>query len=83
MPRPTFQELLAGAALLILGGLGFFLLFEQVPQVNSTSFTFILGALSGAITAGGGQKVAQALGAGAKADTDGSSVMSTPLEMKP
>jgi hypothetical protein len=67
--KPTFQEALAGAALVILGGLGFMLMFVSIPQANSTSFTFILGALSGAITTAGGQKVATALGAGAKVNT--------------
>jgi len=45
-------------------------MFVSIPQVNSTSFTFILGALSGAITAGGGQKLAAALNTGANPTTN-------------
>ena len=68
--KPTIQEALAGVALVILGGLGLMLMFVSIPQVNSTSFTFILGALSGAITAGGGQKLAAALNTGANPTTN-------------
>lgn len=61
MSKITAQELLAGFALLILGGLAGGMLFVPIPAANATSLTFVLGALSGALTVSGGQKIAAAL----------------------
>jgi hypothetical protein len=56
--KPTMQELLAGLALVILGALAGAMMVMPIPSVNATSLTFILGALSGALTVTGGAKVA-------------------------
>jgi hypothetical protein len=48
--------LLAGCALLILGGIGAAMLVLPIPSANSQSVTFILGALAGALTMQGTAK---------------------------
>ena len=60
-PIPSAQAFLAGAALLIMGALGGVMLFQPIPQANATAMTFILGALAGALTVGGGNKIADKL----------------------
>jgi len=50
------SQVLAGAALLILGALGAGMLVVPIPAANATAMTFILGALAGAITVSGGGK---------------------------
>ena len=57
-------EIVSLAALLILGGLGAGALFQPIPAANATSFATIVGALAGALTVAGGQKVAERLSAG-------------------
>lgn len=57
------QLLLSAAALAALGLLGGCLVFHAVPQGNQQLVTFVLGALSGAVTTGGGAAVAGKLGA--------------------
>lgn len=58
---PAWQEVTAFAALLILGGLAGDMLYVKIPSENATSLTFVLGALSGALTVGGGSRVAASL----------------------
>ncbi len=55
------QDYLAGGALVIMGGLAAAMLVFPIPTANATSFTFVLGALAGALTVSGGQKVADKL----------------------
>lgn len=59
------QTLLSAAALAALGVLGGCLVFHAVPQGNQQLVTFVLGALSGAVTLGGGQAVTNKLGGAA------------------
>lgn len=54
----TPPTILAGMALLIMGVLSGALIFHAVPQPNQQLVTFALGAISGALTVGGAQKVA-------------------------
>ncbi len=58
---PTAQTALATLALVIMGILSVALVFHEVPQANQQLVTFALGAISGALTVGGGQKVAEKL----------------------
>lgn len=55
---PTAQTALSTIALLIMGALSTALIFHQVPQGNMQLVTFALGAISGALTVGGGAKMA-------------------------
>jgi hypothetical protein len=55
---PSSQSALAGLALIMLSALGAALIFHAVPQVNQTMLATIVGALAGALTVGGGQKLA-------------------------
>lgn len=57
---PAAQTVLAGIALIILGVLSGFLIFVPVPQGNQQLVTFAFGAISGALTVGGAQKVVSA-----------------------
>lgn len=57
---PASQPVLAGTALIIVGVLTAFLIFFPVPQGNQQLVTFALGAISGALTVSGGQKVVSA-----------------------
>ena len=59
--KPSMQEVLAGLALLILGCLGGAMMVLPIPSSNATSLTFILGALAGALTVTGGNKIADKL----------------------
>lgn len=61
MPKFTAQEILAGMALVIMGLLSGALIFYTVPQSNKELITFALGAIAGALTVGGAQKVADKL----------------------
>lgn len=56
--KPTAQEVLSILAMIIMGGLSALLAFHAVPQQNTELVTFALGAISGALTVGGGSKVA-------------------------
>lgn len=58
MAPPPSQSVLAGIAMLILGGLSFLMVFFAVPAANHDFLVFILGALSGALTVGGAAKIA-------------------------
>jgi hypothetical protein len=58
---PAAQSVLAGLALVILGVLGVCLIFHAIPADNKEALTFLLGAISGALTVAGGQKVVAAL----------------------
>lgn len=68
------QTVLAAAALLIMGVLAGLMMFFPIPQANGTPMTFILGAIAGAITVGGGSKLAdkftQSTGPGAVVQPD-------------
>jgi hypothetical protein len=55
---PNAQTMLAAVALLIMGLLSGALIFHAVPQGNMQLVTFALGAISGALTVGGGAKLA-------------------------
>lgn len=55
------EKLLPVMALTILGGLAFVLVFHAVPRENQQLVTFIAGAISGAITVAGGQRLASRL----------------------
>lgn len=59
---PSAPTALATLALLIMGGLSAALVFHAVPQSNMQLVTFALGAISGALTVGGGSKVAEKVG---------------------
>lgn len=50
MRWPSSASVLAGLALLILGGVGAAMLVLPIPAPNAQSVTFILGALAGALT---------------------------------
>jgi len=52
------EAVLAFVALVLIGVLGMMLVFHTVPQENQQLVTFVLGALSGALTVGGAKKVA-------------------------
>ena len=54
----TTQEVLAGIALIILGFLSVVMTFEVVPAANHDYMLIMLGALAGALTVSGGQKIA-------------------------
>ena len=54
-PSSEWQAVLA---LLIMGALSAALIFRAVPQSNTELITFALGAIAGALTIGGGQKLA-------------------------
>lgn len=59
MPKwPDSSTFLAGMALVVLGMLALLMVFFTVPSPNEKYLIFILGALSGALTVGGGKKVA-------------------------
>lgn len=55
------QSILAGIALIVLGAMGFVMIFFPVPKENANEIIFILGALSGAVTTTGVGKVASGL----------------------
>lgn len=55
------EKLLPVMALTILGGLAFVLVFHAVPRENQQLVTFIAGAISGAITVAGSQRLASRL----------------------
>ena len=61
MAGPSAQTALAGIALVILGVLGGCMVFTTIPAQNSTLLGMIVGALAGALTVGGGQKIAEHL----------------------
>jgi hypothetical protein len=63
MTSETAQTLLSAAALTLLGLLGGCLVFHAVPEASREPLTFVLGALSGAVTTGGGLAVAHKPGA--------------------
>lgn len=52
------HNVLAGAALAVIGVLAFVLVFFPVPQVNKDLIIYCLGALSGALTLSGANKIA-------------------------
>jgi outer membrane lipoprotein SlyB len=58
MTLPTAQTVLAMLALAILGILGGIMAFVPVPASNATLLATIVGALAGALTVAGGQKLA-------------------------
>jgi hypothetical protein len=60
---PQAQTILAALAMLIIGVLAGVLTFHAVPAGNKELVTFALGALSGALTVGGGAKLAEKIGA--------------------
>ena len=60
---PQAQTLLTLLAMLIIGALAVLLVFQAVPAENKELVTFALGALSGALTVGGGSKLAERIGA--------------------
>ncbi len=53
---------LAGVAMVIIGLLAGCLVFHAVPQGNQQLVPFALGALSGALTVGGGTRAADKIG---------------------
>lgn len=55
---PNSQAALAGMALAALTALGCALVFHAVPQENRELLSVIVGAIGGALTLGGAQKVA-------------------------
>lgn len=55
---PSAESILAGIAIVLIGCMGFALIFHAVPPANQQLVTFVLGALSGALTVGAGKKVA-------------------------
>ena len=61
MTTPSAQSALAGIALVILGVLGGCMVFTTIPAQNSTLLGMIVGALAGALTVSGGQKIADHL----------------------
>jgi outer membrane lipoprotein SlyB len=61
MNAPQAQTVLAAAAMAILGVLAGLMMFFSVPAPNATSLTFILGAIAGALSVGGGSKIADKL----------------------
>ncbi len=60
---PQAQTVLTLLAMLIIGVLAGLLVFHAVPAENKELVTFALGALSGALTVGGGPKLAERIGA--------------------
>ena len=60
---PPTRTVLAVLAMLIIGVLAGLLVFHAVPAENKELVTFALGALSGALTVGGGPKLAEKIGA--------------------
>lgn len=57
--RPTdAQTALAFLAMLIVGAIAGLLIFFRIPSDNKELLTFALGALAGALTVGGGSKLA-------------------------
>jgi hypothetical protein len=61
MTPPSSQAVLAGAALVILGGLAGAMLFVPIPAGNAGPMNFVLGALAGALTVSGGRTIVSAL----------------------
>ena len=55
---PNASTILAGLALVSMSALATCLIFHAVPQPNQQLVTFALGAISGALTVGGANKVA-------------------------
>ena len=60
---PQAQTALTLLAMLIIGVLAGLLVFHAAPAENKELVTFALGALSGALTVGGGPKLAERIGA--------------------
>lgn len=58
MTPPSASTILACLALLIMGIVTVALIFFAVPPGNSQLVTFSLGAIAGALTVGGANKVA-------------------------
>ncbi len=52
------QTLLAGLAMIFVGAMGLLMIWHSVPPANHDFLVFILGALSGALTVGGANKIA-------------------------
>lgn len=73
--HPSADTVSAWIALLVLAVLAFLLVFNPVPLSNKELITFVLGAISGALTMGGGRKVADKIttsnGPDATIQTDG------------
>lgn len=59
--RPSPQEMLAGLALLFMGGLAMAMTFNIVPHENHDYMLIMLGALGGAIGVTGGGKAVSAM----------------------
>lgn len=57
------QTVLSGIALIIMGSLGGFLVFHAVPVDNRELLSVIIGAIGGALTFAGGNKLASTLSA--------------------
>lgn len=51
------QVAIAVLALALLGGLGYALIFHEVPQANREELATIVGAIAGALTVGGAVKL--------------------------
>lgn len=58
---PTGQTALAMVALLIMGAIALAMVFTAVPPPNHDYMLIMLGALAGALTVTGGQKLADKL----------------------
>lgn len=58
MSKIDFASVLACLALIIMGAICGALILHEVPANNQQLVTFALGAIAGALTVGGGQKVA-------------------------
>ena len=58
---PTSQTVLATVALVIMGALALVMTFSVVPKENHDYMLILLGALAGALTVQGGNKIADKL----------------------
>jgi outer membrane lipoprotein SlyB len=79
MTLPSSQTALAGLALIMLSVLGGLLVFHAVPTTNQTMLATIVGALAGALTVAGGQKLADKL----STTTTGDNAVITPNPTPP
>lgn len=76
--HPNAEQVLATIALFVLAILSFLLVFFTVPASNKELITFVLGAISGALTfGGGGKKIADKF-----TSVTGNNTVAQPEEMK-
>ena len=73
MPKFTAEQFIALIALLIVGALAFHMVYVPIPAQNHDYLVFLLGALTSALSIGGGMKAIDTL----KANTINTTVTSS------